>query len=177
MDEVRKTLLEAWPRLSGRTRDRPSVRLQVIKGRGQIYRTIREFVAGAKEEVLAFTTTKGLQRSYRAGINEALLASMHRGVQPRLVTDINESNAALMTRVAANVPLRHVERQRARFIIADRMSILAFLIQDERTIRGDGETALWTNSPDFVKAHLEFFEKAWGTGIPAVERLQQLRPH
>src|SRR5437660_8807859 len=79
IDEVRKTLLEAWPRLSGRTRDRPSVRLQVIKGRGQIYRTIREFVAGAKEEVLAFTTTKGLQRSYRAGINEALLASMHRG--------------------------------------------------------------------------------------------------
>src|SRR5213593_4895890 len=121
MDEVRKTLLEAWPRLSGRTRDRPSVRLQVIKGRGQIYRTIREFVAGAKEEVLAFTTTKGLQRSYRAGINEALLDSMRHGVKPRLVADINEANSALMTRVAANVPLRHVERQRARFIIADRM--------------------------------------------------------
>src|SRR5207247_9479723 len=65
MDEVRKTLLDAWPRMSGHTRDRPSVRLQVIKGRGQIYRTIREFVAGAKEEVLAFMTTKGLQRTYR----------------------------------------------------------------------------------------------------------------
>src|SRR5213592_1289228 len=177
MDEVRKTLLDAWPRMSGHTRDRPSVRLQVIKGRGQSYRTIREVVAGAKGEVRAFTTTKALQRSYRAGINEALLASMSRGVKPRLVTDINESNAALMDRVAANVPLRHVDRQRARFIIADRMSILAFLIQDERTIRGDGETALWTNSPDFVKAHLEFFEEAWGAGIPAVERLQQLRPH
>ncbi len=177
MDEVRKTLLEAWPGMSGRTRDRPSVRLQVIKGRGQIYRTIREFVSRAKEEVLAFTTTKGLLRSYRAGINEALLASMRRGVQPRLVADINETNAALMTRVAANVPLRHVDRQRARFIIADRMSILAFLIQDERTLRGDGETAIWTNSPDFVKAHTEFFEKAWGAGIPAAERLQELRPH
>ena len=177
MDEVRKALLEAWPRLSGRTRERPSVRLQVIKGRGQIYRTIREFVAEAKEEVLAFTTTKGLQRSYRAGINEALLDSMRRGVKPRLVADINEANSALMTRVAENVPLRHVDRQSARFIIADRRSILAFLIQDERTIRGDGETALWTNSPDFVKAHLEFFEKAWGGGIPAAERLQQIRPH
>src|SRR5207244_11493041 len=63
MDEVRKALLEAWPRLSGRTRERPSVRLQVIKGRGQIYRTLREFVAEAKEEVLAFTNTAGLQRS------------------------------------------------------------------------------------------------------------------
>src|SRR5438094_10454844 len=97
MDEVRKTLLDAWPRLSGRTRDRPSVRLEVIKGRGQIYRTIREFVAGAKEEVLAFTTTKGLQRSYRAGINEPLIASMRRRVDPRLATGCTEANAALMT--------------------------------------------------------------------------------
>src|SRR2546423_15699176 len=102
---------------------------------------------------------------------------MHRGVQPRPVADVIVAIAALMTRVAANVPLRHVHRQSARFIIPDRRSTLAFLIQAERTIRGDGETALWTNSPDFVKAHLEFFEKAWGGGIPAAERLQQIRPH
>src|SRR6267378_709269 len=171
LEAVRKTLLEAWPKISGRTRELPSVRLQVIKGRAQIYRTLRQFVGTAKEEVLAFTTTKGLQRSYRAGINEALLAAMGRNVKPRLAAEINESN---MARIAEIVPLRHVDRQRARFIIVDRGSILAFLIQDERTIRGEGETALWTNSPDFVKAHLEFFEKAWAAGIDAAERLAQL---
>jgi len=174
LEAVRKTLLEAWPKISGRTRELPSVRLQVIKGRAQIYRTLRQFVGTAKEEVLAFTTTKGLQRSYRAGINEALLAAMGRNVKPRLAAEINESNRALMARIAEIVPLRHVDRQRARFIIVDRGSILAFLIQDERTIRGEGETALWTNSPDFVKAHLEFFEKAWAAGIDAAERLAQL---
>src|SRR2546421_11574851 len=63
MDEVRKTLLEAWPRLSGRTRARPSVRVQVIKGRGQIYRTIREFVAGAQGESPRFPTSNGLPPS------------------------------------------------------------------------------------------------------------------
>jgi sugar-specific transcriptional regulator TrmB len=175
MDEIRKALLGAWPRLSGRTREPPSVRLQVIKGRTQIYRTLRQFVAGAKEEVLAFTTTKGLQRSYRAGINEALVAAMRRGVKPRLAADVNETNAVLMAQVAEHVPLRHVDRQRARFIIVDRSSILAFLIQDEKTIRGDGETALWTNSPDFVKAHLTIFEKEWEAGTPAAERLRKLR--
>src|SRR5256885_16743364 len=95
MGGARGALLEAGPRLSGRTRERPSVRLQVIKGRGQIYRTIREFVAEAKEEVLAFTTTKGLQRSYRAGINEALLDSMRRGVKPRLVADIQDRKSVV----------------------------------------------------------------------------------
>ena len=79
LDGVRKTFLEAWPKLSGRTREAPTVRLQVIKGRAQIYRTLRQFVSTAKVEVLAFTTTKGLQRSYRAGINEALLSAMRRG--------------------------------------------------------------------------------------------------
>ncbi len=44
LDAVRKTLLEGWPRISGRTREPPSVRLQVIKGRTQIYRTLRQFV-------------------------------------------------------------------------------------------------------------------------------------
>lgn len=174
MNEIRTTLLGAWPRLSGDVREPPSVRLQVIKGRAQIYRTLKQFVGGAKEEVLAFTTTKGLQRSYRAGINEALVAAMRRGVKPRLAADVNETNAVLMARVAQRVPLRHVDRQRARFIIVDRSSILAFLIQDERTIRGDGETALWTNSPDFVKAHLSTFEKEWDAGTPAAERLRKL---
>jgi HTH-type transcriptional regulator, sugar sensing transcriptional regulator len=175
LDAVRKTLLEAWPKLSGLTREPPSVRLQVIKGRAQIYRTLRQFVASAKEEVLAFTTTKGLQRSYRAGINEALLEAIRRGVKPRLAADINETNKALMAQVAGYVPLRHVDRQRARFIIVDRDSILAFLIQDEKTIRGEAETALWTNSPDFVKAHLDFFETAWGEGVAASTRLKALR--
>ena len=153
------------------------MRLQVIKGRAQIYRTLRQFVSAAKTEVLAFTTTKGLQRSYRAGINEALLAAMRRGVKARLAADVNETNQVLMARVSKFVPLRHVDRQRARFIIVDRESILAFLIQDEKSIRGEGETALWTNSPDFVKAHLEFFEKSWASGMPARRRLAGLRAH
>lgn len=175
LDAVRKTLLEAWPKISGRSREPPSVRLQVIKGRAQIYRTLRQFVSSAKEEVLAFTTMKGLQRSYRAGINEVLVEAMRRGVKPRLAADITETNAALMARVADRVPLRHVDRQRARFIIVDREAILAFLVQDEKTIRGEAETGLWTNSPDFVKAHLDFFEKAWGSATPAKERLADLR--
>src|SRR5256712_13338356 len=102
---------------------------------------------------------------------------MRRGVNARLAADINETNDFLMAWVSKYAPLRPVDRQRARFIIVDRDSILAFLIQDEKTLRGDGETALWTNSPDFVKAHLEFFEKSWASGVPARRRLAALRAH
>lgn len=175
LDAVRKSLLDAWPRISGGSRETASVRLQVIKGRTQIYRTLRQVVGAAKEEVLAFTTTKGLQRSYRAGINEVLVEAMRRGVKARLVADVNEGNAALMARVAEHVPLRHLDRQKARFILVDGESMLAFLIQDERTIRGEGETALWTNSPDFIRAHLEIFEKAWAGAVPAARRLLAVR--
>src|SRR2546427_10516497 len=118
LDAIRRTFLEAWPKLRGRTREAPTVRLQVIKGRAQIYRTLRQFVSTAKVEVLAFTTTKGLQRSYRAGINEALLSAMRRGVKARLAADINETNEVLMARVAKHVPLRHVDRLRVGVIIS-----------------------------------------------------------
>lgn len=175
LEAVRKGLLDAWPKISGRSKKGPSVTLQVIKGRVQIYKAIRRTVAGANEEVLAFTTTKGLQRSYRAGINEVLLEAMRRGVKPKFIASIEAENAALMARVAERVPLRHVESRAGRFIIADRDSIIAFLIQDEATIRGEGETAMWTNSPDFVKAHVDVFERAWASGISAGRRLATIR--
>src|SRR5256885_14856583 len=127
LDAIRRTFLEAWPKLSGRAREAPTVRLQVIKGRAQIYRTLRQFVSTAKGEVLAFTTTKGLQRSYRAGINEALLAAMRRGVKARLAADIAETNGAPVARVSEHVRLRHVDRHRAARIIVARGTLLRAL--------------------------------------------------
>src|SRR2546429_8202309 len=108
LDAIRRTFLEAWPKLSGRAREAPTVRLQVIKGRAQIYRTLRQFVSAAKGEVLAFTTTKGLQRSYRAGINEALVAAMRRGVKARLAADIHETNEVVIGPGSEYVPPRQV---------------------------------------------------------------------
>lgn len=175
LDAIRKSLLGVWPRLALGGRIAPSVRLQVIKGRTQIYQTLRRFVGTAKREVIAFTTTKGIQRSYRAGVNEVLVEAMGRGVKPKLIADVDRSNVTLMSRVARAVPLRHADRQRGRFIIVDGESIFAFLVQDERTIRGEAETALWTNSPDFVRAHMEFFEQAWASGTSAEARIRELR--
>jgi sugar-specific transcriptional regulator TrmB len=174
LEVLRRGLLDAWPRIARGARDGPTVRLQVIKGRSQIYRAIRRVVGAAEKEVLAFTTTKGLQRSYRAGINEALLASMRRGVRPKLIANLTAANAALMRRVAEVVPLRHVDWHAGRFIVVDRKELIAFLIQDEGTIRGEAETAMWTNSPDFVRAHVDIFETAWAAGRPARTRLRSI---
>ena len=175
IEEVRKQVLEHAGQIFGRGRAVPSVRLQVIKGRAQVYRAVRRGIEDATHEILSFTTTKGLQRSFRAEINEALLAAMRRGVRPKLIAEIREANLPLMERIAQNAPLRHLEGQRARFLLVDGRSVLTFLIQDERTIRGDAETALWTNSPDFVQAHAEFFEKAWSIATPAESRIAELR--
>ncbi len=174
LDRARRTVLRVWPAIV-RDAKSPPLPVQIFKRRTQVYRAIRKFVTEAQVEILAFTTTKGLQRSYREGINEALLEAMARGVKVRLVVDIDESNVALMARVARRVPLRHVDWQRGRFILFDGESILAFLVQDERTLKGEAETALWTNSEDYVKAHVEIFEQGWTSGIPAKERIAGLR--
>jgi sugar-specific transcriptional regulator TrmB len=151
-----------------------SAKLQIIRSRTQIYREIADVISRAEDEVLVFTTTKGINRSYQAGINEVLLRSMQRGVKCRMITDISVRNKNIMTSVSRFVPLRHLERQRARFIISDRKSILAFLIQDEDSLSGNAETALWTTSTDFVRAHIEFFEHAWKIAVPSERRFAQL---
>jgi len=172
MEQIRDSLLAAWPKIA--RRDAATVRLQVLKGRSQIYNALRRSVAGANTEVLAFTTTKGIVRSYRAGINDALLAALRRGADAKLIADIGRSNATLFSKVARHVPLRHLDDQRGRFIIVDRESVFVFLIQDERGLKGEGETALWTNSPDFVRAHVDAFERAWRSGKAADSRLRAL---
>ncbi len=174
VETTRRQILGSWSQITKGRGGTPSTRLRVIKGRSQIYRAIRKSVGEARREVLAFTTMKGVQRSYRAGINETLLGGMRRGLKPRLIMDIQATNRALAARVARYVPLRHSEGKRGRFIIFDRTSMLAFLIQDEATIRGEAETAIWTNSPDFVRAQHEFFESAWSSGTPASARLRVL---
>jgi len=175
LEAIRKGLLVAWPKAEDRRRESPSVKLQVIKGRRQIYAAMRRLVEGARVEILAFTTAKGLQRSLRSGINDALVAATRRGVKARFLAEITAENAVLMERVVARVPLRHVERQRGRFTIVDRQVMIAFLVLDEGTIRGEGETALWTNSPDFARAHAELFDRVWASAIPAKRRLARLR--
>lgn len=174
LEAMREGMLKAWRRLAGRKRTETLAKIQILRGRPQIYRLLRRLVDEAREEVLAFTTSKGLQRSYRGGINQALVAAMERGVRARLLADLQPANAALLARVAERVPLRHLESQRGRFTVVDRSSVLAFLVQDEATIRGEGEVAMWTNSPDFVKAQVQLFEQAWASGVPAEERLAAL---
>lgn len=173
LERIRRDAASTWPALTGR-KDRRDVRLQIIKGRTQVYRAIRRLVAGARNEILAFTTTKGVQRSYREGVSGLVASALQRGVTCRLLADIHEGNATLMTRVAGRVPLRHMDRQRGRFIVADRESVLAFLVQDEATIRGDAETALWTNGLDFVRVYLDIFEALWHSAMPANQRLQAI---
>ena len=173
MEKVRVSLLAAWPAIA--RKDRATVRLQILKGRSQIYGALRRAIANARKEVLAFTTTKGILRSYRAGINEALLAAIRGGAKGRLIADLNAANMALFEKVARHVPLRHVEDQRGRFIIIDGESMFAFLIQDEGGLRGEAETALWTNSPDFVRSHRDSFERSWKDGVRAEVRFHALR--
>src|SRR5256712_3332886 len=172
MEQIRDSLLSAWPKIA--RRDAATVRLQILKGRTQIYSALRRSVARANKEVLAFTTTKGIVRSYRAGINEALLAALRRGADAKLIADIVASNAALFSKVARYVPLRHLDDQRGRFIVVDRESVFVFLIQDERGLKGEGETALWTNSPDFVRAHVDTFDRAWRSATAADSRMRAL---
>ncbi len=172
MERIRDSLLAAWPKIA--RRDAATVRLQILKGRAQIYNALRRSVASANTEVLAFTTTKGIVRAYRAGINDALLAALRGGADARLIADISRSNVALFSKVARYVPLRHLDDQRGRFIVVDRESVFVFLIQDERGLKGEGETALWTNSPDFVRAHVDTFDRAWRSATAADSRLRAL---
>ncbi len=172
IEEIRTGLLAAWPKRP--VEGTPDYRIQILKGRTQIYGALRRAILAAEQEVVALTTAKGISRSYRGGINEALLTAMGRGIRGKLIADISRENATLFGRVAERVPLRHLGGQKGRFIIIDRKAAFAFLVQDERHIGGEGEAAMWTDSPDFVRSLLEIFDRSWTSAVGAEARFREL---
>jgi sugar-specific transcriptional regulator TrmB len=146
-------------------------RFQVITGASAIYPHLREMVRRAKEEVLAMITSKGLRESAQQGLYSQLPSLGRGGGQIRILVEPNPRVANLLRRYMRiqrkfpNTEVRSIDPQRARLTIVDRREALVFLVPDPG-VPGVEEIAVWTDTPDFVKAQLANFRALWDRATP-----------
>ncbi len=141
-------------------------RFQMLSGAPAIYPELRAMLRRAREDVAVMITQRALRDSYRFGVHRELPRLLRAGTRFRLVVESDPRIQGLLqqfsgaVRAFPNAELRQLYPQPARLTLIDQAEVLVFPVPEAR-IRGIEETAIWTNSPDFVRGQSLTFNTIW----------------
>jgi len=158
-------------------------RYQVLTGPQAIYPFLREIVQRAERTLDVMITPKAYRDSTRFGVANELPRFLKAGGRLRLLTQDDPKFDALVGTLRQSrfrkvkVEARALPAQRSRITIADGREAIQFLVP-ETGMDSIGETAVWTDNPDFVRAQQAHFEALWGgaPGLRAIPRQRRAAP-
>ena len=131
-----------------------------LRGRDNIYSHLRSMLERAEKSVTIATTPNGLHRKvkrFKSLINKLA----ERGIKVRMLAPSAEQSKEL-AEVRNSMQLRTSENFKGRFVILDEKEVL-IMVTDDKDIHEDFDSAVWVNTPFFVKAFNEMFNAAWST--------------
>ena len=132
-----------------------------LKGRDNVYYHLKQMLERAQKSVIISTTAAGLQRKCKRF--KAILAKLaEKGVQIKIVAPLqNGNNNAHVAEVKNIAKIKNVEKVSSRFVIIDDTEML-FMVTDDSTVHESYDTAVWVNTPYFVKSFVSMFNSTFG---------------
>jgi len=139
--------------------------LWVIEGRSNINEKINELLNGASKEVNYCTSANGLIRTYKLNSN-ALDEARERGATIRLLTSVNNDNAAIAEEMTSVAELKLLKNsfppQFSNFISIDEKNLLAIDANpDDLSSDRGSDTATWNQNPLSISIHNQLFNILW----------------
>ena len=131
-----------------------------LKGRDNVYYYLKQMLERAEKSVVISTTAQGLQR--KAKRFKSVLAKLsEKGVQIKIVAPSqNGNNNAHVAELKNIAKIKNIDKLNSRFVIVDDTEML-FMVTDDVTVHESYDTAVWVNTPYFVKAFISLFNTAW----------------
>ncbi|MFI0898380.1 helix-turn-helix domain-containing protein [Streptomyces sp. NPDC020983] len=149
-----------------RLRADPRLLVEVIEGPAQIAQRVKELLAGAEHEVMAFDTPPYVTAAGTTSDAEALLLA--RGVTVRAAyaveaLDVPGYSEALHATVASGEQARVLPRVPMKMIVVDRREAILPLTGNEEGMRS---TAAFVRQSGLTDALVELFEAHWAQATP-----------
>lgn len=155
---------------------RYDVTFKVHQDRQQILLQMSEFLEEAEETVQIVFTRDGLVNLLTRMRDDLFKAALDRGVEVRIITELDEDNLEYAGPIVDWTEVRHSAYANHDMIIRDGSEILVYMAMQERwKSKGGEDTALWTNSTEFIRSQDAFFDRLWLDSTGFEDRVTEIR--
>jgi len=147
---------------------------KVIKGRSNTLAIMEQLVNAAEARIAFISSLVGISTLSSSGILEHCIDAVERGVRVRYVTEILPRNiSSAREALAGGIDVRHYDNYEGiRFLVADaRESMTTITFDALRHGKDAGDTAFWTNSPEYAQYLEASFELLWDAAAAATQRI------
>ncbi|MGA7075719.1 MAG: helix-turn-helix domain-containing protein [Halobacteriota archaeon] len=147
---------------------------KVIKGRSNTLAIMEQLVNAAEARIAFISSLVGISTLSSSGILEHCIDAVERGVRVRYVTEILPRNiSSAREALAGGIDVRHYDNYEGiRFLVADaRESMTTITFDALRHGKDAGDTAFWTNSPEYAQYLEASFELLWDAADDATQRI------
>ena len=129
-----------------------------FKGRANINSQLDSLMKRAEKSIVIMTTEKGLLRK-RELLKSA--AKKMKNIKIRIAAPINSKEAKKAAEELKKVAdVRSLDKITARFCLVDGKELI-FMMMDDDKVHESYDTAVWVDSPFFVKALETLFDQTW----------------
>lgn len=141
----------------------------VIKDRHSIYATIENVVQESEERVWMMLSKWGILHLMRSGIIDSITDSLDRGVEFRILADIDSKTIRFFDRLDKRIEIRHLENQgQMGFYVDNDVGIQIVYSESNPTGRGKEDTALLIESNNYMCTQIELLKLQWNEGVDFV---------
>ena len=138
----------------------------VIKDRHIIYGTIENVVEESESLVWMTLSKWGILHLMRSGIIDTINESLNRGIQIRILANIDSKTIKFFDKLDKRIQIRHLDNQAQMGVYVDEeVGIQIVNSETNPTGRGKADTALLIESSDYMAAQLELLKVQWNGGI------------
>jgi len=138
----------------------------VIKDRHSIYATVENVIQESEQRVWMMLSKWGILHLLRSGIMDSITESLDRGVELRILADIDAKTIRFFDQLDKRIEIRHQENQAQMGVYVDEeVGIQIVYSESNPTGRGKEDTALLIESQDYMQAQIEVLKVQWRGGI------------
>ncbi|MBI4258430.1 MAG: TrmB family transcriptional regulator, partial [Thaumarchaeota archaeon] len=174
LEQERNRFLELWRSIPQEPLDSEGEKFRILWGRVDFFSTIKRMCSAAARRICILTTRNGLSRLYHSGLDD--LIQDLKGVDVKILAEIDNANLEAAERFASIVAVRHVKPTSAQFVIIDESDIVVNMALDDSTnLSSENDTSLWTNSRGYTELMQRLFDKLWGESLDAKDAVRSVK--
>ncbi len=138
----------------------------VVKDRHSIYATIDNMVQESEDTVWMMLSKWGILHLMRSGIIDSFNEAIERGVDVRIVADVDVKTIRFFEELDSRIEIRHRDNQsQIGFYVDQEVGIQVVHSDPNPTGRGKDDAALLIESKDYMEAQIQLLKVQWSEGI------------